>query len=286
MSDYVSLPEASPDVHLLQFGYVALRHWTHPRLSDWFWRIYWNSSPGASVICKQHEYPLDPHLLTVIPPHSVFVPHAPRPAYQFFIHFTIKADISVMQEGIYQWPVDDRDLAILIPLTERVGDRWSDRFRRDMALYELILKTLQRIPPTHWKWSLHDARIATVVNSLRNHSGPPLTNERLAHEANMSTNGFIRLFHRVMGTPPQRFQMISRLERAGSDLLHTRDSIESIAERYGFCDRAHFTKVFRQHFPAGPAEYRKQPGRSPVDGGYDGRRDGDQTLQRPAKRCS
>ncbi len=267
MKDYVALPETSPDVRVLQFGYVALGHWTHASLSDWFWRIYWNSTPGASVICKQQEYMLGPSVLTVFPPHTVFVPRASRWANQFFVHFTLNADIIVKPGGIYQWPVDRHDLAILKPLTERAVGRWPARFRRDLVVYELILRMLQRMPAELWERVTHDPRVGAAVKTLRNCKGSPLTNDRLARDVCMSTNGFIRLFHRVMGTSPQRFQMILRLERAGSDLLHTRDSIDSIAERHGFCDRAHFTKAFRRYFPVGPAEYRKQPVCSPIEAG-------------------
>ncbi len=257
MADYVSLPETSPDVHVLQFGYMPLRHWTHASLSDWFWRIYWNSSPGASVIWRNREYPLDPEWLTAIPPHTVFVPRARRPAHQLFVHFTIDIDIGLTQEGIYQWPADGRDIEILTPLTARAPGRWADRFRRDLALHELVAKTLQRIPPEHWKRNTHEPRIGAAVKALRSHTGRPLTNDRLARDVSMSTNGFIRLFRCVMGTSPQRYQTILRLQKAGADLLNSRDSIELVAERYGFCDRAHFTKAFRRHYPVGTAEYRK-----------------------------
>jgi len=147
MSDYVDRPDVNPDVHILQCGYVVLRHWTHPSLSDWFWRIYWNASSGASVVCGQREYPLEPSRLTAIPPNTLFVPRASRPARQLFVHFTISADISVKPGGIYQWPADRHDLAILKRLTERGAEQWPGRFRRDLTFYKLILKTLQHIPP-------------------------------------------------------------------------------------------------------------------------------------------
>jgi AraC-like DNA-binding protein len=258
MSEYVDMPDANPEVHLLQCGYVALRHWTHPSLSDWFWRIYWNASSGASVVCGQREYPLEPSRLTVIPPNTLFVPRTSRPAHQLFVHFSISADIRVKTAGIFQWPADRHDLAILKHLTNRVADQWPVRFRRDLAFYELILKTLRRMPPKIWQRITHDPRVGSVVKTLRSHTGKPLTNDQLARDVRMSTNGFIRLFHGATGVSPQRFQLMLRLEKAGSDLLHGWNSIDAIAERHGFCDRAHFTKAFRRHYPVGPAEYRKQ----------------------------
>ncbi len=41
-------------------------------------------------------------------------------------------------------------------------------------------------------------------------------------------------------------------------LSHSEISIKDVAEATGFCDRYHFSRVFKQLRGVGPAEYRQQ----------------------------
>jgi transcriptional regulator GlxA family with amidase domain len=43
-------------------------------------------------------------------------------------------------------------------------------------------------------------------------------------------------------------------------LHHSALSIEQIAERCGFCDRYHFSRVFQKHREMGPATFRRTLG--------------------------
>ena len=74
----------------------------------------------------------------------------------------------------------------------------------------------------------------------------------------MHTNAFIRLFRSEVGRSPQAWYMRRRIEEACRLLHHSDLSIEQIAERTGFCDRGHFTRVFRTLRRIGPATFRKR----------------------------
>ena len=75
----------------------------------------------------------------------------------------------------------------------------------------------------------------------------------------MSVNTLLRRFREQIGCSPQAFLTDCRLQKACVLLDHTSQSIEQIAEACGFCDRYHFSKVFKAHYRCGPAAYRQAP---------------------------
>ena len=83
-----------------------------------------------------------------------------------------------------------------------------------------------------------------------------MNNRDLARLCHYSVEHFIRRFRALTGQTPAQFIIDARLRRASHDLIFSRDSIESIAERTGFCDRAHFSKMFSARVGIPPAQYR------------------------------
>lgn len=65
-----------------------------------------------------------------------------------------------------------------------------------------------------------------------------------------------RMFKRHFGCAIGEYGRRCRLERAARKLLHTTESIVSIALGAGFADQSHFTRSFRSLFGMTPGEYR------------------------------
>ncbi len=78
----------------------------------------------------------------------------------------------------------------------------------------------------------------------------------LAGKAEVSVAHFRRLFNEAMGTPPHRYVLASRLEKARNLLATTTLPIAHIAEECGFSSQSHFTACFRTAHASTPAEYR------------------------------
>ncbi|MGJ9412073.1 GlxA family transcriptional regulator [Aeromicrobium sp. CF4.19] len=78
------------------------------------------------------------------------------------------------------------------------------------------------------------------------HLEEPLTVERLAREAHMSSRTFARRFRDETGTTPLRWVTMQRVSLASELLEHSRLSIEQIASRVGFGNAA----TLRHHFGA------------------------------------
>lgn len=79
-----------------------------------------------------------------------------------------------------------------------------------------------------------------------------LSVESLASEVGLSPAHFARAFKEAMGLAPHRYLLMRRLEHARR-LLDTPDAILSdVAQRTGFADQAHFTRLFKREFGVTP----------------------------------
>jgi AraC-like DNA-binding protein len=65
-----------------------------------------------------------------------------------------------------------------------------------------------------------------------------------------------RVFHRYLGTSPQAYLTMRRLEAATQLLLRTELTAGEISRRIGFESQAHFTRRFKNQFGRTPTQYR------------------------------
>ena len=73
----------------------------------------------------------------------------------------------------------------------------------------------------------------------------------------MSRDGFLRLFEQETGRSPQFYWRKKRIEKACELLISTSLSIDEIAEKTGFADRYHFSRVFSNFLKNSPVKFRK-----------------------------
>ncbi|MBO5078829.1 MAG: AraC family transcriptional regulator [Oscillospiraceae bacterium] len=73
----------------------------------------------------------------------------------------------------------------------------------------------------------------------------------------MSRSSYIRYFKQLFGCPPIVYIQNYRLRQAKSLLKHTNNSLTSIANDCGFCDSAHFSRLFKQKYMMSPSHYRQ-----------------------------
>lgn len=79
----------------------------------------------------------------------------------------------------------------------------------------------------------------------------------LAAVAGMTPHYFCRAFRLTMGTPPYKFLIHRRIERARELLASTDNLITQIALDLGFASHAHFSTAFRKSVGCAPAAFRK-----------------------------
>jgi transcriptional regulator GlxA family with amidase domain len=103
-------------------------------------------------------------------------------------------------------------------------------------------------------------QLQPVLRYIDAHLEEPLENTRLAALVHASESHFIRLFRRVVGSTPARHVQERRVHRAADLLARTSLTIDEIAERCGFANRYHFSRVFAQRMAEPPGRYRASHG--------------------------
>jgi AraC family transcriptional regulator len=82
--------------------------------------------------------------------------------------------------------------------------------------------------------------------------------KQVAAHCGLSRSHFEKAFKVSVGTPPHRWLVRQRVQRATEMLEHTNDGIGSIAASCGFTDQSHFTRVFGAVVGSSPAAWRRQ----------------------------
>jgi AraC-like DNA-binding protein len=111
------------------------------------------------------------------------------------------------------------------------------------------------------------AQLQPALRYIDAHLADLLPNAKLAELAHASESHFIRMFRRAIGCTPARHVQERRVSSAVDLLLRSNLSIDEIAERCGFANRYHFSRVFAQRMAHPPARFRAMHasgGRLPV----------------------
>lgn len=81
--------------------------------------------------------------------------------------------------------------------------------------------------------------------------------DELAKGAHVTPQHLCRVFKESLGLGPIECAQALRLELATTLVERTEQSLQAVAERYGFSSPFHFSKVFKQAYGMSPAQYRK-----------------------------
>ena len=84
----------------------------------------------------------------------------------------------------------------------------------------------------------------------------PLTLSLVAREVGVHPAHLARTFRRQQGTSIGEYVRRLRIEHATKELAGTGTSIAGIAQRTGFFDQSHFSRVFREHTGMSPVQFR------------------------------
>jgi AraC-like DNA-binding protein len=155
---------------------------------------------------------------------------------------------------------DPLALQMLASIVETDGDAPSARsFRETMtaALAAHVSRNhLQANDSLASVVAATDQRIAKAVHMIEEDVAKPLPLPRLASAASLSQFAFVRLFKRIMGEPPHRFQTSLRIARAKELLRNTSHAIHEVGYRVGWENTSYFTQVFRRAVGMTPGQFR------------------------------
>lgn len=88
---------------------------------------------------------------------------------------------------------------------------------------------------------------------------PDISTKEIANILHLNESYFIRLFTKVMGIPPMKFNRLSRLNY-GLSLLESGYSVAYVAEACGYSSNAAFGKAFKKTYGCAPLVYKHKNG--------------------------
>ena len=243
----------APELKIFQWQYLRLDEWRVDFPIRPFWRLYWNETPGARIVCGDREVELAPDHVVLIPPFTSYQAMLERPLNHFYVHFRPEANFPRLAPQVAIQPTP--------PLLRHIIDGEHSPKHLELCMFALLLGILANMPEAADGESggAIDFRIRKILEMVDTLPRNACGNGSLAHAANMATSSFQHLFQKQIGVPPQQYVMRILMERAGLLLSSTDLPIPEIAERLGFANRYHFTVVFtRWHEMTSPAAYRRK----------------------------
>jgi len=102
------------------------------------------------------------------------------------------------------------------------------------------------------------ARLRRVLGYIWVHLGDEITIEELARVACLSPFHFAHMFARAIGTPPHRYVVRMRLEKAMAEIAIGRLPLAQIALNARFSSQASFTRAFHRATGVTPGQYRRR----------------------------
>jgi AraC family transcriptional regulator of arabinose operon len=124
--------------------------------------------------------------------------------------------------------------------------------RNSLALLQITLSRaeLSWQPPV-------SKNLSRVIEHIEGRLDTRLAMQELARLAGMSPAGFNRAFRSQFGTSPARYVTEMRVREAARGLLQDDGTVDDIAEKNGFPNRAYFSRVFKQVTGEAPAGFRR-----------------------------
>jgi AraC family transcriptional regulator len=113
-----------------------------------------------------------------------------------------------------------------------------------------------KLPALAYRGILSRPRVARINAYVQAHLTDAITLEQLAALVDLSPFHFARAFKRTTGLAPHQFVTLARIEHAKVALLHTDETVQSIAYSVGYTNISHFRRVFRAHTGRLPSELR------------------------------
>ena len=104
---------------------------------------------------------------------------------------------------------------------------------------------------------INNARMMHIRDLIESALGEDLALERLAAEAGVAVHAFSEAFTKAFGTPPYRYVIQRRVERAKTMLRHTDLPISRIAYDTGFASQSHLATTFKRSVGQTPGAYRR-----------------------------
>ncbi|MEM9445804.1 MAG: AraC family transcriptional regulator [Verrucomicrobiota bacterium] len=244
-----------PSFHIHSYRQFNLTQWPRWPIPVPYWRLYYHNRGGACIYFKDKIIQLLPSKYYLISPNTPFTSELRHPLEHFCVYFSVTGIFKDLELGIYEFPMEARMQSKLVSIKSfRESNSIKTKLQLLAILHEAILNVpdFSENPPDD-----HDnPSIFSVLELVENEKALDMSNLALAKIAGMHVDAFVRKFTKTIGQSPQMLIRKEKIRRACILLHFTRDPIEEIARQLHFCDRYHFSRVFKKERGVSPAKFR------------------------------
>ncbi len=246
------------------------RTWAQTNVCSAYWRLYVNSSAGASArLSDGRQYPLDPGAVHFIPAWVRWDCVNREPVEHLYVHFDL---VGVPGALLRDALPDPRSLPLTPALTGvvdhlratlragpwlRPSALFAAKAAVDAGLADLIAGLPDETSNRLFAPLRGGSPVAPALSAIESDLGAELANPELARRCGCSVDHFVRIFRRHVGQTPAQYVLERRVAAAGQALAFGDESIDAIADRLGFPDRFYFSRVFARRMGVPPAAYRR-----------------------------
>ena len=277
------------DISLTLLNVGLARHngdWNWQNVRSPFARIYYVTEGEAQVVLPHTSLMLRPDRLYLIPPYMTHRYVNTGLFTHYYIHLYEQHDPS--QLGIFDEldipfeaearPYDCLMCAQLCQLMPHLALEASNpetydnhenlmkslresqqrplgiRMEAKGIMQQLLSRFVSKATP---RLSTYDDRINKAVKYISQHLDSKICLEKVATDAGLSKDHFIRLFRQANDETPGHYIIRKKLEQAELLLATTNNPVKQIAAQLGFEDVSYFVRLFRQHVGMPPKQYRE-----------------------------
>ncbi len=260
--DAIPTPLDEIRVHIFNCQAIRLsepaKWWHSENYSVPYWRLYWNSTPGAALIHNSSRIELTPDQVFLVIPNTITAKRCRHPLDHYFVHFVADPPYDRALPGIISFPVTPELTDAFQQLPELITAEPHRRKSGSTRILFLCYYALSKVPAEHIKEEYRDQRIERAIACMDANIAYPSDNTELAGISGMHPTAFIRLFKERIGMSPQAYYQIRRIEEACRLLHLTTMKMDDIAKKTGYYDRYHFSRIFKKIRGMTPTQFRRK----------------------------
>lgn len=243
------------------------RDWQLPAQANPYWRFMTCDRPGAWIWYAGKQLALAPEQVMVVPAYVDLQVGSATYLRHFYtiLHMT---GLSVQaQRGCFRSPVV---LPVTAATTKLLRMAWSAAESNAVGItacsaamtlnWHLLGRVLDHEADAArflLECSDEPEELRPAMMAINQAGSQSWTIPQLAALCGLSLRHFQRLWAQRLGCSPSAYARRQRLHMASVELLHPRACIDRIAVEYGFTDRAHFGRAFKQEFGLPPGRFRR-----------------------------
>lgn len=240
--------------------------WETVAINWWFWRLLWFESPAVlAATDKNNLLKIKAKRVYLLAPGQSLYRKVLHSTDHLFIHFhTLSIPESISKQIFSGLVLLDADPILFKLIGELVKALRTNSSVAHLSALSIVAHSLSqgiqhstKAKQTIWKNAISIPNVIQKAQRLAVEKKGLITVSNLAERSGYSNDHFTRLFSKTLACTPATYLKELRMNEAARRLIHSDESIESIAENLAFSDRFHFSKVFAKQCGVSPAKYRK-----------------------------